>query len=103
MAAPFEERNRTAADDTGRPGDKVPAARHVLVGAERIARFLLAVERKTRGLLTHRLARLNGEPALVTFRSGQLAFTTSIDTDGTRIVAVFRVLNPDKLRHVGGH
>jgi len=51
-------------------GGKATAAGHVLVGADRIARFLLAVERKTRGLLTNRLARLNGEPALVTAMAG---------------------------------
>src|SRR5437867_1825350 len=84
-------------------GGKATAAGHVLVGADRIARFLLAVERKTRGLLTNRMARLNGEPALVTSMAGRVLFTTSIDTDGVRIAAVYRVLNPDKLHHIGGH
>lgn len=83
-------------------GGKATAAGHVLVGAERIVRFLLAVERKTRGLLTHRLASLNGEPAVVTHSSGRVLFTTSIDIDGDRIVAAYRILNPDKLRHVEG-
>ncbi|HEV8700703.1 MAG TPA: RNA polymerase sigma factor SigJ [Candidatus Polarisedimenticolia bacterium] len=85
-------------------GGKVTASRHVLVGADRIARFLLAIERKIRGLvLTHRTVRLNGEPTLVTSRSGQVVWTTSIATDGDRIVSAYRVLNPDKLRHVEGH
>lgn|SRR2546425_3939399 len=84
-------------------GGKATAAGHVLVGADRIARFLLAVERKTRGLLTNRLARLNGEPALVTAMAGRVLYTTSIDTDGVRIAAVYRVLNLDKLHHIGGH
>ena len=82
-------------------GGKALAAGHVLVGAERIARFLLAIERKLRGLVTHRMGRLNGEPALLTFMSGKLLSTTSICTDGDRILAAYRVLNPDKLRHVG--
>lgn len=43
------------------------------------------------------------EPAVVTRASGRVLFTTSIDTDGDRIVAAYRVLNPDKLRHVEGH
>jgi len=85
-------------------GGKVTAAGHVLVGSDRIARFLLAIERKIRGLLlTHRVVRLNGEPAIVTSRSGQVLGTTFIATDGDRIVAAYRILNPDKLRHVEGH
>ena len=48
-------------------------------------------------------ARLNGEPALVTAMAGRVLYTTSIDTDGVRIAAVYRVLNPDKLHHIGGH
>jgi len=84
-------------------GGKVTAAGQVLIGADRIARFLLAIERKTRGLmLTHRMVRLNGEPAIVTSRSGQVLGTTFIAIDGDRIVAAYRVLNPDKLRHVAG-
>ena len=84
-------------------GGKVTAAGQVLIGADRIARFLLAIERKTRGLmLTHRMVRLNGEPAIVTSRSGQVLETTFIAIDGDRIVAAYRVLNPDKLRHVAG-
>jgi RNA polymerase sigma-70 factor, ECF subfamily len=84
-------------------GGKAVAAGHVLVGAERIARFLLAIERKTRGLLTRRMERLNGEPALMAFSSGRVVFTTFIRTDGDRILAAYCVLNPDKLRHVGEH
>ena len=84
-------------------GGKATAAGQVLIGADRIARFLLAIERKTRGLmLTHRTVRLNGEPAIVTSRSGQVLGTTFIAIDGDRIVAAYRVLNPDKLRHVAG-
>ncbi len=81
-------------------GGKVAAAGKVLVGAQRIARFLLTIERKFGGILTHRLAWLNGEPTLVSSHSGEVVFTTSIDTDGQRILAFYRMLNPDKLRHV---
>jgi hypothetical protein len=39
----------------------------------------------------------------VTSRSGQVLGTTFIATDGDRIVAAYRILNPDKLRHVEDH
>ncbi|HXE56521.1 MAG TPA: RNA polymerase sigma factor SigJ [Gemmatimonadales bacterium] len=92
-------------------GGKVPAARNVLVGPERIVRLFLGIERKYRGLITHRLGVVNGEPAVLTYAAGRLAHVTSfaIETPGGdpggraaegRIAAVYRVLNPDKLARV---
>jgi RNA polymerase sigma-70 factor (ECF subfamily) len=83
-------------------GGKARAARNVLVGADRVARMLLGVERKYGALLEHREAHLNGQPALVSFMGDRLGFTTVLETDGERIYAVYRVLNPDKLHHVEG-
>jgi len=34
--------------------------------------------------------------------AGRVLFTTSVDTDGDRILAAYRILNPDKLHHVAG-
>jgi len=87
---------------TGDGGDKMPSVRRVVRGASRVVRLLLGYERKGRGLVTHRLAWLNGEPTVVTSAGGRVVFTTSFDTDGERILACYRVLNPDKLRRVGG-
>jgi RNA polymerase sigma-70 factor (ECF subfamily) len=82
-------------------GGVVPATRRVVRGALRIVRLVLGLERKW-GPLEHRLVWLNGEPAIATTYEGQLAFTTSVETDGDRLLAFYRVLNPEKLRHVGG-
>jgi RNA polymerase sigma-70 factor (ECF subfamily) len=81
-------------------GGKVPAARRVLLGPERIARFLLGLECKYGDLVRHRIAWLNGGPAVVSEAGGRVAAATLFETDGERILAVFRVLNPDKLRNV---
>jgi RNA polymerase sigma-70 factor (ECF subfamily) len=54
-----------------------------------------------RGRVTHRGAWINGEPAVLTLVDGRTAFTTSFAVEDGRIAAVYRVLNPDKLRHVG--
>jgi len=83
-------------------GGKVPATRRVFRGADRVARFLLGAERKWGHVVTHRVAWLNGEPAILSQVGGRVFAITAIDTDGDRIVAFYRVLNPDKLRHVGG-
>jgi len=83
-------------------GGKVPSVRRVVRGAERVARLLLGYERKGRGLVTHRIGWLNGEPAVLTYFGERVVFTTSVDTDGERIFACYRVLDPEKLRRVDG-
>jgi RNA polymerase sigma-70 factor (ECF subfamily) len=83
-------------------GGKVPAARKVVAGPERIARLVLGLQRKFAALygVQRRVVRLNGEPTLLTFAVGRIVSTTSFATDGERILAVYNVLNPDKLRRV---
>lgn len=83
-------------------GGKVPSTRRVVRGAARIVRLVLGFERKGRGLVRHRVAWVNGEPAIVTHAGDRCLFTTSVETDGERLLAFYRVLNPDKLRHVEG-
>ena len=80
-------------------GGRVRSARNVVHGAERIVRFALGLEHKWRATLRHSLAWINGEPAIATHVGGRLVYTTSVGTDGERIVALYRVLNPAKLRH----
>jgi RNA polymerase sigma-70 factor (ECF subfamily) len=81
-------------------GGRVAAARKPIHGVERVARFLLGAERKWGRYLQHEVAWVNGEPTLVTLHEGRVFCTTSIETDGERILAFYRVLNPDKLTHV---
>lgn len=82
-------------------GGRAPAARQIVVGAERVAQLAVGYERKGRGLVAHRVATLNGEPAVLTLAGEWVAFTTSFAIVGDRIAAVYRVLNPEKLGHVG--
>jgi RNA polymerase sigma-70 factor (ECF subfamily) len=84
---------------TSDDGGRVSAARKVIRGAVRIVRFALGVEQKWGSLIRHELAWINGEPAVATYHDEQLVFTTSFESDGERLVAFFRVLNPDKLKH----
>jgi RNA polymerase sigma-70 factor, ECF subfamily len=82
-------------------GGKVSAVRNIVRGALSVTRMALGFERKSRGIVTHRVAWLNGEPTWMRDMNGRVFATTSIVTDGTRILALYCVLNPDKLRHVG--
>ena len=80
-------------------GGKTPSVRRVVRGASRVVRLLLGLERKGRGMVRHEVAWINGEPAVATYVGDRLVFTTSVDSDGERLIAFYRVLNPEKLRH----
>jgi RNA polymerase sigma-70 factor, ECF subfamily len=85
----------------GDGGGKVAASPHVLEDAERIAHLLLTVERKFRSAQPHRVVHVNGQPALAIYgEDGAVQAVTTIETDGARIVGLYTVLNPDKLRGV---
>lgn len=91
------------ADDvrmTGDGGGKVTAALRVLEGAERVARFYGALSRHITGRVSYRHADINGEPGLLLLLDGKLAAAISVVTDGTRILDIYSVRNPDKLRHI---
>ena len=82
-------------------GGKVPSVRRVVRGADRVARLLLGYERKGRGIVTQRIEWLNGEPAIVSYVADRVVFTTAVETDGDRVLACYRVLDPAKLRRLG--
>jgi RNA polymerase sigma-70 factor (ECF subfamily) len=79
-------------------GGKTAAAPVPIVGAARIARLVLGLREKFwADNRTLEVATVNGEPAMVVRDGGRLTATMSIATDGERIVAVYAVVNPDKL------
>lgn len=85
-------------------GGKVPAALNPILGAGRVARFILGVARKLGGfsLADARPASINGLPGLVLRpREGELR-TAAFEIDGDRIAAIYLVANPEKLRHLRG-
>jgi RNA polymerase sigma-70 factor (ECF subfamily) len=82
-------------------GGKVAAVRKVMTGAEPVVRMTVGFQRQGRGLVTHRITSINGEPAVLTLVDGRTLFTTSFAVDGERITAIYRVLNPDKLHRAG--
>ncbi|WP_373047732.1 RNA polymerase sigma factor SigJ [Vulgatibacter sp.] len=86
----------------GDGGGKVTAARNVLVGTERVARFLAGVAERAAGL-SYAIGWVNGELAF-TLRdeAGVIAVTVlSLAPSGDRIARIQSVLNPDKLRSFG--
>jgi len=81
-------------------GGKARAARKVIRGADRVARFATGVFRKVLPQVTFQPVTVNGEPGFAAFYSGQLFSVLTIRTDGERILDVYSILNPDKLRAI---
>jgi AhpD family alkylhydroperoxidase len=81
-------------------GGKALAARKVIRGAEIVARFATGVYRKIIAHIEFRRIVVNGEPGVAVLHQGQLFCVLTIRTDGARILDVFAILNPDKLRAV---
>lgn len=81
-------------------GGKVAAARNVIVGPERIARFFLGVRNKYAFAREHQPLQLNGAAGWISVHAGRVLASTVIEVRGDRITALFRVLNPDKLKTV---
>ena len=93
-----------AADATvyGDGGGKAPSMPVPLVGAERVAKALIGWGRQAheRGI-THRPARVNGEPGVVFYDvDGHALWVAALEIADGVVVAVRSVLNPDKLAHI---
>jgi RNA polymerase sigma-70 factor (ECF subfamily) len=82
-------------------GGKARAAKKVVRGGSRVARFAAGVWQRYLSRMSHERVSINGEPGLLMRSDGRLASVISIDTDGKRILAVYTVLNPDKLKGIG--
>jgi len=79
-------------------GGVVPAARKVVRGPRRIARLYLVLARRLGGRLRHSILQINGEPGLVNYLDGVPFSAMSFETDGRSILAVYNILNPEKLK-----
>jgi RNA polymerase sigma-70 factor, ECF subfamily len=83
-------------------GGKRAAALNPIYGADKILRFLAGITRKNPALLTvqARPATVNGLAGLVLREEDGAIDTFAFEHDGSRIVAIYIVRNPEKLRHV---
>lgn len=92
------------ADDvtvTGDGGGKVPTISRILRGPRGVARFFCGIARLYDGRMEHRIAGINGMPGILRYLDGELESATSVLTDGMRILDIYIVRNPDKLRLIG--
>jgi RNA polymerase sigma-70 factor (ECF subfamily) len=81
-------------------GGKVKAARNPIYGADHVARFLVGAERKWAAFSSMRLMWINGQPAVAKHRDDRIIDVMTFAISEGRIHAIYRVLNPDKLRRI---
>jgi RNA polymerase sigma-70 factor (ECF subfamily) len=80
-------------------GGRVPAARQVLRGAERVLSTLTAMAGHYDGVLEAAVVDVNGVPGLLVEGEGTVS-VVAFTVDGGRIRAIDVIRNPDKLRHL---
>lgn len=81
-------------------GGKVPAAPQPVIGAAKVARFLIGVGKLIRADEEFRFAMINSAPGILRYQHGRLIQTTALDVVDGRITAIYVVRNPEKLQHV---
>jgi RNA polymerase sigma-70 factor (ECF subfamily) len=81
-------------------GGKVTAARNVIRGTDRVARFIVGIMAKGGAGVDFAFVIVNGDPGWVLSRNGAPFAVAAIETDGDKVRKVFATLNPDKLAHV---
>lgn len=84
-------------------GGRAKAALKPIRSAERVARFLLGVLGRHAERIFFEPVTVNREPGLSLLVDGQRLAVISFQTDGSRILAAYSVLNPDKLHASDTH
>ena len=76
------------------------AARRPIVGAERLARYLIGGMAKVGGVLEATAVWVNGQPGIRMELDGQLVGAVSLTVEDGRITRIFSIANPEKLGRV---
>lgn len=76
------------------------AARRPVIGAERLARYLIGGMAKVEGVLVAAPTWVNGQPGIRMELDGQLVGVVSLTVEDGRITQIYSIANPDKLGRV---
>lgn len=76
------------------------AARRPIVGAEKLARYLIGGMAKTEGELRATSIWLNGQPGIRMELDGQLVGVSSLTVENGAVTRIYSIANPDKLRRL---
>ena len=85
-------------------GGKTPAAMQPIVGLEAVMQVHASLVRifAEKMSLIVRYGFINGLPGFVTIEQGDILQTTALEIEDGKIVGIYVMRNPDKLRHLGG-
>ncbi len=84
-------------------GGKALAVPNPIHGADNVVRGILGAFRKLLPqTLVRRLARINGEPGVVSYLDGKPYSVVTLDAVGGRVQAIYILTNPEKLAHLPG-
>ncbi len=81
-------------------GGKVAAARKVIHGRDKVARFLLGIMRIAPKNAESQFALINGRLGIVARVNGRPILVMALEMGNGRIQAIRNILNPDKLQHL---
>jgi RNA polymerase sigma-70 factor (ECF subfamily) len=87
-------------------GGRKTAALKEIMGADKVARFFIALAAKNAGRdVRIQPTMINGTVGALLYMDGEVDHTLSMAIDGDQIAAIYIVRNPDKLRHApaSGH
>jgi RNA polymerase sigma-70 factor, ECF subfamily len=82
-------------------GGVVNAAGRPIRTADRVSRFFVGIGRRAPSDTQFRFTHVNGRAGALVFFGDRLDRAISFDFEGERIVAIYLVRNPEKLRHIG--
>jgi RNA polymerase sigma-70 factor, ECF subfamily len=85
-------------------GGKVPVRTAPVAGVDNVMRLfaaLVSVFARRRSRLV-RYGLINGLPGFIMIERGDILQTTALEIEDGRVVAIYIVRNPDKLRHMAG-
>ncbi|MGW2420823.1 RNA polymerase sigma-70 factor [Streptomyces sp. NPDC001709] len=84
----------------GDSGGKAKAPLRILHTADKVGRFLVGVARQSPAALSYRVLEVNGGPAVLMLAGGKPDSLVQLDIAGGRVMTVYIVRNPDKLRRL---
>ncbi len=79
-------------------GGKVTAARKVITDKEKLIHALTMFGKKFGESFKNILYHINGDPGVLTFVDGKIYSVTTFDFVDGKISAIYKVMNPDKLK-----
>jgi len=82
-------------------GGKVSAARKPVVGAEKVARAIVGLLRKTHAQLRIETVNCNSAPAVVLYLAGRMEGVITVEIVDDKITNFYAMRNPDKLVALG--